>query len=228
MTSTAISFEAGQQIDGRVICGAKTQAGKPCKRSPAQGRTRCMKHGGATPRGLAHPSTTHGRYSKSMPTRMVADYEAALADPNLLSTRDDIAKLTARQADLLKRVDSGEAGVLWGAMRKALVDFRKARAGGDVDKMNAAMGDLEAAVAAGNSDYTAWRELMAVTEQVRKLRETERKLLEAHNAVITKEQAIIFARSILHAVNDHVEDRKTLAKISNAIDLALGAMGGPS
>ena len=117
-----MSFEAGQILNGRVICGAKTRGGKPCRQSPIEGRTRCRIHGGATPRGFDHPLTKTGRYSKHLPTRLLADYEAALADPNLLSAREDIAKLTARQADLLRRVDSGEAGALWGAMRKALIN----------------------------------------------------------------------------------------------------------
>lgn len=45
--------------NGRVICGAKSKrSGKPCKRSPAAGRTRCKFHGGAstgarTPEGKA-------------------------------------------------------------------------------------------------------------------------------------------------------------------------------
>jgi hypothetical protein len=44
-------------------CGAKTRAGTPCERFPVPGRTRCKLHGGASPRGVAHPRFQHGVYS---------------------------------------------------------------------------------------------------------------------------------------------------------------------
>jgi hypothetical protein len=44
-------------------CGARTRAGSPCERFPAPGRTRCKLHGGASPRGIAHPRFQHGAYS---------------------------------------------------------------------------------------------------------------------------------------------------------------------
>ena len=94
-----------------------------------------------------------------------------------------------------------------------------------MDKMNDAMSDLEAAVAAGNSDYTAWRELMAVTEQIRKLRETERKLLEAHNATITADQALLIVSSLTAAVREHVTDRKAREAIAKAVERAIGRPG---
>lgn len=44
-------------------CGAKTRAGKPCKRTP--NRTgRCHLHGGASLVGAGHPNYKHGFYSK--------------------------------------------------------------------------------------------------------------------------------------------------------------------
>lgn len=47
-----------------------------------------------------------GKFSDAVPERYLDDYERALADPNLLSLRDEIALLDARIIELLKRVDS--------------------------------------------------------------------------------------------------------------------------
>jgi hypothetical protein len=49
------------------ICGAKTRGGAPCQKPPAEGRTRCRLHGGASPRGMAHPRFKHGGYSCASP-----------------------------------------------------------------------------------------------------------------------------------------------------------------
>ena len=42
-------------------------------------------HGGTTPRGLALPQTRTGRFSKDLPTRLLANYQAAPADPEMLA-----------------------------------------------------------------------------------------------------------------------------------------------
>lgn len=42
-------FAAGQVVNGRTICGAKTKAEKPCGLNPLEGGTRCRKHGGSSP-----------------------------------------------------------------------------------------------------------------------------------------------------------------------------------
>lgn len=42
-------FAAGQIVNGRTICGAKTKAENPCGLKPLDGGTRCRKHGGSSP-----------------------------------------------------------------------------------------------------------------------------------------------------------------------------------
>jgi hypothetical protein len=76
------------------------------------------------PRGLAHPATTHGRFSKDLPTRLVAQYRASLDDPEILALREEMALLTARETDFLQRVQSGETGTHWGSAQHAIAGFR--------------------------------------------------------------------------------------------------------
>lgn len=48
-----------------MLCGARTAAGTPCKKSAmSNGSTRCMKHGGLSPRGKSHWNYKHGWRTK--------------------------------------------------------------------------------------------------------------------------------------------------------------------
>jgi hypothetical protein len=68
-------------------------------------------HGGRSPRGLASLLTKTGRYSRDLPTRVAARYEAALADPQLLSVRDDIALLQAAITDVMAEIQQAETSL---------------------------------------------------------------------------------------------------------------------
>lgn len=200
-------------------CKAKSKStGGQCKLPPVAGREVCRIHGGATPRGIASSGFKHGRYSKSMPSRMLADYEAALEDPALLSTRNDIAVLVARQEDLLRRVDTGEAGALWQQAREEWKTFKAALAVGDQPASRASMAEIDSLIGRAVADYAAWHELTRVTEQIRRLRETERKLLEAHQATMTAEQLGLLIAALTHSVRSHVKDPKVLDAIGRDLE----------
>jgi len=69
-----------------------------------RGRTVCLAHGGRTPRGAASPHFKTGRYSRSLPGHLVADYERALHDPKLLSLRNEIAVNEAMLVTVLQQL----------------------------------------------------------------------------------------------------------------------------
>jgi len=71
-------------------CGAKTRAGMPCRRPAGwgtdhPGEGRCKLHGGANPRGPAHPGFKHGEDSKYFDPRDVVGFDEFKASlgPNL-------------------------------------------------------------------------------------------------------------------------------------------------
>jgi hypothetical protein len=101
------------------LCGAKTRKGTPCQ-NPAMKNGRCRMHGGATPRGTDLPQFRHGRYSKSLPDKLVGRYEEALTDEERHDLRDEIALAEAKIYDLLLGMKRGE--------------FDEARAWKDVDR----------------------------------------------------------------------------------------------
>lgn len=199
--------------ENRQRCGAKTRSGKPCRQWAVAGRDRCRMHGGTAPRGLAHPSTQHGRFSKDLPTRLAADYEAALRDPELLALREEMALVQAREADLVRRVSTAEAGASWETARKAMAQFRAAQRADDAISAAAALRTLETALGDGAEDYAAWDELLKTIEARRKLADTERRRLEALEQSFNRQQGLLLVGALQDAVRRHVTDQGTLSAI---------------
>jgi hypothetical protein len=179
-------------------------------------------HGGTQPRGLAHPNTRHGRISKDLPTRLVADYHAALQDEDLMALRGEMALVVSREADLIRRVDTGEAGALWRSAQRAIADFRVAQRTNDAPAAAVALKAIEQAITDGVADYQAWDELLKTVEHRRRLADTERRRLEALEQSVTKKQALLLAGALIDAVRRHVHDRRTLAAIGLEFGRILG------
>lgn len=180
-------------------------------------------HGGRQPRGLAHHATKTGRFSKDLPTRMLANYQAALADPEMLALHEELAVVTARESDLIARVDTGEAGAVWQGIRKALADFRTAQRREDGAGAASALREMERLVDAGAADYRAWAELLTTIEARRRLVDTERRRLEAAQQTITTERAMLLVAALVDAVRRHVDDRGVLDAIGREVEhLATG------
>jgi len=203
-----------QSPETRRRCGAKTRDGKPCNAWAVSGRERCRMHGGATPRGLAHPSTTHGAYSRALPPRILADFEAARTDPELLELRNQIGLVDARILDVLRRVDTGESGARWRELNAAWRAYRDAVKAKDPDAMATALGAVGQAIDAGEGDWRAWREVGSLVEQRRRLVETERRRLVDLRQLVTSEQLLLVSHALLKVVLEHVRDQGTREAIA--------------
>ncbi|CAN5692268.1 hypothetical protein BH24GEM1_BH24GEM1_31800 [soil metagenome] len=84
-------------------CSAKSKrSGEPCRSPAVTGRATCRMHGGTAPRGVASHSWRHGRYSKAVPARLLASYQDALGDPDLVALRDELALTDARMQEVLR------------------------------------------------------------------------------------------------------------------------------
>lgn len=167
-------------------CTAKSRrTGERCRRPAMVGSNVCYHHGGKTPRGLAHPSTKTGRYSKYLPARLAERYESALNDPDLISLRDEIALTDADIGRLLALVDDD---IPDGLDPKETLAWRRAQ------RQNRA-------------------EIHQLIENRRKLVETERRRLIDLQQMMTVEQAMLLLSAVESVVNAHV-DRPTMARIS--------------
>lgn len=83
------------------VCNAVTRQGTPCGQLACGGSAKCRYHGGKSLRGASSATFKTGRHSKFLPERLASRYEAALADKDLLSLRDEIALIDSRIFGLL-------------------------------------------------------------------------------------------------------------------------------
>jgi len=149
---------------------------------------------------------------------MRARYEAAVGDPELLDMGQDIAMLDARLADLLARVDKGEAGALWQTVNQDFRALRNAITLGDANALKVALDDLGRVIAAGSQDYAAWSEIRGLLDQRRRTVESQQKLLVAKNQIITADQAMLLAQALMSAVRLAVTDAAVLQRVQLEFD----------
>lgn len=190
------------------------------------GATVCYHHGGRTPRGHALPQTTHGRYSKYLPPRLLERFQQSSDDPDLLNLRDDIALVDSRLSDLLQRVDSGESGETWKLAKAAHRTMKAGLApGGDLAAAKAALDDLDAIISRGMGDFAAWREIGELLDRRERLVRSERRRLVELQQTMTVEQAMLLMGALAALVDEHVTDRAARLAISDGLRRLMSAAG---
>lgn len=200
------------RTDANPICGAKTKQGTPCKGIPML-NGRCRLHGGKTPSGVASANFVHGRYSKYMPARLTERYHESEQDGELLNLKAEVSLVDARLADLLTRVDSGEAKTLWERARKATDKMLRSFESNDLGGMHVGILELDRLIGSGLADHEAWYEIQSLLDQRRKLVESERKRLVEMQQMVKAEEAMTLATALLEAVRRNVTDRGVLSAV---------------
>ena len=201
-------------------CGAKTRSGEPCK-AKAMPNGRCRMHGGKIPRGAALPQTTHGRYSKDLPTRLAARYEEARTDPDLLNLNAEIQLTYALLGEALKGMDHGESGRLWRELKATWDEFQEANRAQDKEASRLALVSMGDLIKRGVADAAARSEVLNIIERRRKLVESEGKRRTAMQQMITAERLMVLVAAVVDVVMRHVDDSATRAAISADIGTLL-------
>jgi len=218
-------YRAGQVIDGRPICGAKTRSGAPCRQKPmANGR--CRMHGGKNPSGVAHPSFKHGRYSKDIPQRLMARFEASLNDPDRLVLDREIALTDARLGELLSMLGTGESGWRWRQIVSHWREYRGARRRGDVQGMTEALEAVDGLIDGAALEQDAWAEIHALIQARRRLVESERRRILEAQEYLSIDEAMTVVTAIARSVDRHVIDRATKEAIAADLRAILARSGG--
>jgi hypothetical protein len=155
---------------------------------------------------------------------MFAAYREAGIDPELMSLRQDVALIDARIIDVLKRVDTGEAGVIWQAAQAAMGRFGRARANKDVDGMTDALADVQRLVTQGAADYAAWREVGQLIEKRRHLVVAEQRRLTLASEMLGREQVLALMGQVVDIIRRRVPDREVLHLIARDMQ-AMGHRG---
>jgi hypothetical protein len=189
--------------------GKKRSTGDRCKAPAITGRRFCRVHGGLLPRGKDNNFYVHGRYSSVVPERMQDDILRLLGDVDLLELNDELALLKARVRDVITRVELGESGKTWKALRAQMRAHDKAMRAGDVDQQAEALYEIRKLVLDGSRDWDAWEDVRSVVRDVTKVAESQRRrVLEQHH-MITVDAAYAMLDSLVDAVRRSVTDEHT-------------------
>lgn len=187
----------------------KRSTGEQCKAHAIHGRRFCRVHGGMHKAGSEHHFYKNGRYSVVVPERMQDDIQRLLADANLLELNEELALLKARTRDVLTRVELGESGKTWKALRAQVRAHDKAMRAGDVDEQAEALYEIRKLVLDGSRDWDAWEDVRSVVRDVTKVAESQRRrVLEQHH-MITVDAAYAMLDSLVDAVRRSVTDEHT-------------------
>lgn len=196
-------------------CTAKSkQSGERCKNYAMPGFTVCRFHGAGSKHKPGGRPVVHGRYSKYLPEKLAERYSEALADPDLLELRGEIALIDTRLMELIERVDKGGTLKDWQRAVKAHGELAEAVAAKDMGRVLDLTAKLGRTLCAGLSDYEAWQEISELVEQRRKLAESEHKRLVAMGQMITAERALILLAAVQDTIRRHVTDQATLTAIA--------------
>jgi hypothetical protein len=182
-------------------------------------------HGGKTPRGMALPQTTHGRYSRHLPVRLSERYRESQHDPDLLNLQHEIALTDARITELVERIDVDGAGQLWQGLGYAYGELKTAHDDDDPEALEISIRRIGQLIHRAQSDTEAWDEVVPLVEQRRKLVDSESKRRVQMQQMITADQAVTLVAALTDAVRRHVDDPGVLAAIAAEFDRLLTRPG---
>jgi hypothetical protein len=183
---------------------------------------RCRLHGGLTPGGLASPHFKHGRYSRFLPARLTQAYKDAVADPLLLSLRDEIGLIDSRIADRLSRSVAGESPANWRVLLEAVDAAISARSLHHESELSLQLAVLKILVTRGTNDDAAWADIRELVQERRRLVEAERRHSIETQRAIPVERVMVLLAAIMNAISTKVTDPATLAAINEEIQALIG------
>ena len=198
-----------------------------CKRTPGWGTShketgRCKNCGGNNLSGIAHSNYKGRGYSKDVPSRLMAQYEASLNDPKLLTLRSELALCDAKISELLQSLKSAEASfgteVPAVALGKALRRSKRAvQRGMDPGAFLNVLDTVEALVKDLISSTRLWEEMGTWIDRRQRLTDSEfRHVMHSHLAISAEEMTVL-AGGILRILRDRIDDRKLLGLIADDV-----------
>ena len=177
-------------------CGAKRRNGTPCQQFPLKGKRRCRLHGGKTPSGADLPQYKHGRYCRVLPSNILAKYEAANEDPDLLTHRDEIKLMDAHLGERLESLKTGSGADISDSARHIWKRFLAAK-GKEKTKVLAEMHRL----LTGEGTDASWEEVREVVLLRKTLLEAETKRLKDIDGVMRLEESL----AMITFLNDAIQ-----------------------
>ena len=200
-------------------CGTPRQR---CRMKPERGKCRCRYHGGSN-NGLS--VVKHGAVSENIPVRILAQYQHAINNPDILNMTNGLALLLAREDELLLRLKENDFGIgLWAKLKDLFIQFRasqKEAASGDMKAVKRSLkilGDIEHIIVKGHYyDELIWNELYRIQDEKRKTVALEMARRQKADEVITPEKFKDLLGYILNSVQVNVRNIEDKQAVVNDI-----------
>lgn len=195
--------DARDHWDGK-ICGALTSSKKMCRNDPME-NGRCRLHGGKSPKGLDHPRTTHGSYSKYLPKSIIDKYEAAQSDAELLTLKNEVQLISARLYQLAEKVDEAGGKKKYETLLHQYDRWQKAEANNLKNKHMAKL-NFENTLDDIKKDLGIWDEITMLVDTKRKLIDSEQRKLASMEQFVPAERVAMLMGALMKIVVDELED----------------------
>lgn len=211
----------GRYKDGKLLCHCVSKrTGKPCEAFAVKGREVCYHHGGRTPRGIDHPSTKTGKYSKSLPARLFGLFSTAVEDPDLVTVYNEIALLDTRIHELAGVLSGRGLLDLWSLLEQSLKTLTESLEEGKENLTAArdAASEIGSVVNDALIDTDTWLSIERVVESRRKLVETESKRLTNASQSMTMAELALIMKSIVQIITSRVHDPSIRREISRDLE----------
>lgn len=186
-----------------------------------KGQATCYHHGGKSLSGLASPRHKTGLYSKSIPVRLLGQYESLLAlGGDLFRLDDETATLTTLIQESLAKMETGESKEAWAKLQSLHSDMTEIGAKPTSEKtpedaqlFNAYFAEMGKIINYGNMAYAARDEVVALVENKRRLVSDERRDQAAKYQVMSFDRVLLLltamAGSFKQSLEKHLDDDKS-------------------
>jgi hypothetical protein len=206
---------------GVLQCDATRKIGGRCNNPAVRGSEKCRLHGGRALNSAVAPTFRTGRYSKMLPHKLRETYEAALADNELLSLRDELALMRARLSELAGRLETGESATLWTELTEVYEGMQDAVRNGDVERIISLLDSLGNLVQNGNGNEETWEMIKETLDGTVRINQAEWRRLVDMKQMITAEKAIALVMAVVAAVMRHVRDPHVQSAIHREVSQIL-------
>lgn len=209
-------------------CTAKAKrTGQQCLQRAVTGFRVCNKHGAGTkkrPGGRPITSGKRTRILRELPERFQKAFQLAMHDEKWLALREEIAFIDLRIGELVKRLDSGESGQLWGNLFDLTVKLESANREKDLEEVGRLMTQIVTFIRRGQADFALWVEAADFIERRRKLIESERKWLIESEMMLDLKKGMVFVAAVLDCVQQGVSEVVEDPQQARAILIRIGGL----
>jgi len=139
----------------------------------------------------------------------------------VMSNRHAVELLDARVQELLERIDHDDAPERMATLYSLFQDVKAAQ-GRNEAAMYAALSAMDIEFEKAYHDYEAWKQIMEILDNRRKMIDSEVKVIKDMKAILTAEQANSLVGKLLAVIIDEVKDPKMLRRINNKFARLIG------